>query len=322
MTDSFGRELDYLRISLTDRCNLRCSYCMPAEGVKNIPHCEILTLEENARIARVMASLGVKKIRLTGGEPLIRKNVVRLIEMINDTDGIDEICLTTNGLLLSGNAAALRKAGLSRVNISLDTLDEAVFRRITRSEEQLDRVLDGIAAAVEENIATSINCVPMAGVNDSELDRIALFSEKAPVDVRFIELMPIGRGRTHKGISSAEVLKKLEERFGKAELLPNDGHSPAMYYCFGGFVGRTGFISPMSHKFCDSCNRLRLTSDGFLKLCLQYPQGIDLKSPLRNGCTDRELADIISEAVKMKPREHSFCDTDMTDKRKMVQIGG
>ena len=322
MKDKFGREPDYLRISLTDRCNLRCGYCMPRCGVESIPHKEILTLEETARIVRIMAGLGVKKVRLTGGEPLIRKNITGFVEMITKIRGIEEICLTTNGILLSSMAAELKAAGLDRINVSLDSTDREIYRKIT-GEDRLSEVLSGIEAACDAGFPLKINCVPIRELNSSGLDDVAELAKERPIDVRFIELMPIGCGKNFKGISSSEVLDILEKRFGKAVLLKGDEHSPAVYYRFDGFAGKVGFISPISHKFCKSCNRLRLTSDGFLKLCLQYPAGVSLKRPLREGASDDELAEIIVRSVETKPLEHSFtAENSGSDQREMYRIGG
>ena len=322
MTDSYDRNIDYLRVSLTDRCDLRCTYCMPKCGVDNIPHKEILTLEETARIVRIMAGLGVKKLRITGGEPLIRRNVTGFVKLVSNITGIEDICMTTNGTRLSEYASQLKAAGLHRINISLDTTHRDVFSKITGTD-MLGKVLEGIDAAYDAGFPIKINCVPMKGVNDKNLDSVALLAKERPIDVRFIELMPIGCGKEHTGIRSDTVLHQLEENFGKAEPYERtDMSSPAEYYRFSGFCGNIGFISPMSHKFCRYCDRARLTSNGFLKLCLQYPDGADLKTPLRSGCSDDELSEMILAAVRKKPLQHSFSDTDMTDDRKMVQIGG
>ncbi|MBR4224172.1 MAG: GTP 3',8-cyclase MoaA [Oscillospiraceae bacterium] len=322
MKDSFGRTIDYLRISLTDRCDLRCIYCMPAEGVENIPHREILTFEETARLVRIMAGLGVRKIRLTGGEPLIRRDICSLVAMIDAVDGIEEICLTTNGTTLSDHSVMLRDAGVDRINVSLDTVDRDVYKRITGAD-RLDDVMRGIDTAYGLGIPLKINCVPIRNINDSEICSIALLAKDRAIDVRFIELMPIGCGKELNGILSDEISAMLAERFGDPkDAYDMDVSSPAVYHRFEGFRGRIGYISPMSHRFCERCDRIRLTASGYLKLCLQYPAGADLKTPMRNGSSDEELADIIKSAILQKPRAHSFSDRDATDDRKMVQIGG
>ena len=321
MRDSFGRVTDYLRISLTDRCNLRCRYCMPTCGVKDIPHREILSFEEILRILRIMAGQGLKKVRLTGGEPLLRKGVDRLIADISRIPGIEETLITTNGILLSRMCGDIKNAGVKRVNISLDTLDKEVFAGLTGTD-RLDEVLKGIDTAYDSGIGIRINCVPIRGINDRELESIALIARDREIDVRFIELMPIGLGAGFEGISSGEILERLKTAFGGYKEERKESRSPAFYCSFQGFKGRIGTISPMSHKFCESCDRLRLTSDGFLKLCLQYPAGADLKTPMREGISDEGLERLILETVKKKPLAHSFEKGELTDRRKMVQIGG
>ncbi len=325
MKDGFGREIDYLRISVTDKCNLRCRYCMPKQGVAVMPHEEVLTLEEIFRVVRIMESLGVKKIRFTGGEPLVRKNLVKLIGDVNGLAGISDIALTTNGLLLERYIDALKQAGLKRVNISLDTLEPSVFEQIT-GDDGLARVLAAVDAALDRGMQVKINCVPCRELNDGGIEELAGLAREKAVDVRFIELMPIGCGKNFHGISSEEILERLERQNGAAKKeLPTGQSETAQYYAFDGFQGRIGFISPMSHKFCGECNRVRLTVDGQLKLCLHYDNGLALKPLLRQGAEDDEIRERIAAAVKEKPRAHSFSDKkaqEHEEKRKMVQIGG
>ncbi|MBQ7584223.1 MAG: GTP 3',8-cyclase MoaA [Lachnospiraceae bacterium] len=355
MTDGYGRSIDYLRISLTDKCSLRCGYCMPAEGIRHLSHDDILSLEEIQRIAFIMTGLGIKKVRLTGGEPLVRRGVVRLVEMLSDKtdtrkkekkggdkyaneEAAPEIVMTTNGIRLPEMAADLKEAGLSGVNISLDTLNRDTFIRLTGYDE-LEKVLSGIAAASESGLTVKLNCVPVRGINDSEIKELVSFAEDTGADIRFIELMPIGCGGLFEGIPSGELIKKLEEIYGTAEMDSSGGKAgtesseagteglpaakgPAEYYRFDGLNVRVGFISPMSHCFCERCNRVRLTAEGFLKLCLQYPYGIDLRGPLRAGASDDEIRDMICRAVERKPASHSFGDGGSADNRKMIQIGG
>lgn len=324
MKDSFGRTIDYLRISLTDRCNFRCRYCMPGEDIKRIEQGEILTAEELERIVRVMAQLGIRKVRLTGGEPLVRKDVIRLVEGIRSIDGIDEIAMTSNGSLLGSSARALKEAGLDSVNISLDTLDRENFIRICGTDA-LGDVLSGIHGALSEGMTVKLNCVPVKEWNDSEIEEIAALAKEYPIDVRFIELMPIGCGKDHAGISSGVLLQRLKNRYGNgiAETKMPVPKEPAQYYRFDGFRGRVGLISPMSRKFCEGCRRIRLTAEGYLKLCLQFSSGVDLKKPVRKGCTDEALMYMIREAVKGKPREHHMGEVyENEEQRKMVQIGG
>lgn len=338
MQDGLGREIDYLRISVTDKCNLRCRYCMPPQGITPLAHEEILTLEEIFRLVGIMEQLGIRKVRLTGGEPMVRKNLPWLVEQIHGLCGIREIAMTTNGTLFAPQAEVYRKAGLTAVNISLDTLDPERFRCITGCDRAdraagVDSVLRAIDAALEQQLRVKINCVPCVEMNGEDIEGIAALAADRPVDVRFIELMPIGCGKNYTGISSEEILRRLEQRFGKAIAFlekVNMATGPAEYYQFPGFSGRIGFISPISHKFCRECNRVRLTCEGRLKLCLHYDRGLELKPLLRGGASDEEIGRQIINALKEKPSEHHFrekaADGGLTDgaeeQRKMVQIGG
>ena len=290
MQDGLGREIDYLRISVTDKCNLRCRYCMPPHGITPLAHEEILTLEEIFRLVGIMEQLGIRKVRLTGGEPMVRKNLPWLVEQIHGLCGIREIAMTTNGTLFAPQAKVYREAGLTAVNISLDTLDPERFRRITGCDRAdraagVDSVLCAIDAALEQQLRVKINCVPCVEMNGDDLEGIAMLAEDRPVDVRFIELMPIGCGKEYTGIPSKEILRRLEQHFGKAIAIPGksplavagraadpyeETNGPAEYYQFPGFSGRIGFISPISHKFCRECNRVRLTCEVRLNLCLIY----------------------------------------------------
>lgn len=330
MIDGNGRLIDYLRISVTDKCNLRCKYCMPSGGINLMPHEEILTLEEIYRVVSVMAKLGIKKVRFTGGEPLVRKNLTKLIGDINVIPGIEEISMTTNGILFADMAQDLKTAGLKSVNISLDTLDSDRFTQIT-GVNGVESVLASVDAALNEGLKVKINSVLCREFNEQDILALANIAKERNIDVRFIELMPIGCGKDFTGISSDEIMNKLENNFGKAKIFAGKvGNGPAVYYEFEGFAGKIGFISPMSHKFCSECNRVRLTCDGDLKLCLHYNKGIDLKEILRSGCSDSELLNVIKDAVMRKPKEHGF-DIDNqndvevikdADSRRMSQIGG
>lgn len=350
MQDGLGREIDYLRISVTDKCNLRCRYCMPPHGITPLAHAEILTLEEIFRLVGIMEQLGIRKVRLTGGEPMVRKNLPWLVEQIHGLCGIREIAMTTNGTLLAPQAKVYREAGLTAVNISLDTLDPERFRCITGCDRAdrtagVDSVLCAIDAALEQQLRVKINCVPCVEMNGDDLEGIAMLAEDRPVDVRFIELMPIGCGKDYTGISSEEILRRLERRFGAAIAVPGKSplavagdaaglyektDGPAAYYRFPGFCGRIGFISPISHKFCRECNRIRLTCEGRLKLCLHYDRGLELKPLLRSGASDEEIGRQIINALKEKPSEHHFRERTegeelpdgVEEQRKMVQIGG
>ena len=338
MQDGLGREIDYLRISVTDKCNLRCRYCMPPHGITPLAHEEILTLEEIFRLVGIMEQLGIRKVRLTGGEPMVRKNLPWLVEQIHGLCGIREIAMTTNGTLFAPQAKVYREAGLTAVNISLDTLDPERFRCITGCDQAdraagVDSVLRAIDAALEQQLRVKINCVPCVEMNGDDIEGIAALAADRPVDVRFIELMPIGCGKEYTGIPSKEILRRLEQRFGKAIAFSekvNMATGPAEYYQFPGFSGRIGFISPISHKFCRECNRVRLTCEGRLKLCLHYDRGLELKPLLRSGASDEEIGRQIINALKEKPSEHHFREKaageelpgGVEEQRKMVQIGG
>lgn len=350
MQDGLGREIDYLRISVTDKCNLRCRYCMPPHGITPLAHEEILTLEEIFRLVRIMEQLGIRKVRLTGGEPMVRKNLPWLVEQIHGLCRIREIAMTTNGTLFAPQAKVYREAGLTAVNISLDTLDPERFRCITGCDRAdrtagVDSVLCAIDAALEQQLRVKINCVPCVEMNGDDLEGIAMLAEDRSVDVRFIELMPIGCGKEYTGIPSKEILRRLEQHFGKAIAIPGksplavagraadpyeETNGPAEYYQFPGFSGRIGFISPISHKFCRECNRIRLTCEGRLKLCLHYDRGLELKPLLRGGANDEEIGRHIINALKEKPSEHHFRERTageelpdgVEEQRKMVQIGG
>ncbi len=330
MQDRFGRRIDYLRISVTDKCNLRCKYCMPSGGVELIPHEEVLSLEELARVTGIMAGLGIRSVRFTGGEPLVRKNLVSLVKAVHEMENIGEIALTTNGVLLEEQLPGLVEAGMTAVNISLDTVDPGIFREIT-GVDACGKVLAAIESCAAAGIRVKINCVPCREWNAGRLAEVAALARRLPVDVRFIELMPVGCGRQFHGIPSEEVLEGLVSRYGEARPLPDGvkrGNGPARYYEFDGFIGKIGFISPMSHRFCGECNRIRLTAEGRLKLCLQYNAGVELKPLLRGGGTDEELRTAILAAVEQKPMHHDFdkmggdADVQDSDNRKMVQIGG
>ncbi len=324
MIDRTGRRIDYLRISVTDRCNLRCRYCMPETGIPSVSHSEILSYDEIERIVSCAAGLGISKIKITGGEPLVRKNCPRLIRQLKAIPGIEHITLTTNGVLLAEQISELAEAGLEGVNISLDTLDPETFRTITR-RDGLEQVLSGMDAAVNfPGIRVKINCVPME-INREEYARLALLAKNRPVDVRFIEMMPMGYGKQYPVIDEPAVIGILEKEFGPlTENTEARGFGPAHYYSIENFTGRIGFISALSHKFCSSCNRVRLTSDGFLKQCLQYPDGTDLKSLIRRGCSDAELKETMEKTISGKPKSHQFGQdvSGSSEKKTMSQIGG
>ena len=324
MIDGFGRTIDYLRISVTDKCNLRCKYCMPEGGIELIPHEELLSLEELYRVVRIMEGLGIKKVRFTGGEPLVRKNLIKLIEDVGQLSGIEEIAMTTNGVLFADRAAELKKAGLTGVNISLDTLDRELFREITR-RDALEKVLEGIDAVLQyPDIPLKINCVPM-GKEEQDLVKLAGLAKDKMLHVRFIEMMPIGTGKDYCFLSEGDIRRQLEAVYGPMKPYKKVlGNGPCQYYELEGFQGKIGFISAISHKFCDECNRIRLTSQGFLKTCLQYNKGKDLRTLMREGASDEVIKAAIMEAIEAKPRAHQFHDAQIVEENSMgmSQIGG
>jgi cyclic pyranopterin phosphate synthase len=322
LLDPFGRSINYLRISVTDRCNLRCIYCMPPEGVPQMSHSEILSYEEIRTVVRAAAELGINKIRLTGGEPLVRADLPKLIKMLSRIDGIQELSLTTNGTLLKNYALELRQAGLSRINLSLDTLKPDRFRYITRLG-RLEDVLEGISAAKKAGFdPVKINAVVMQGINDDEILDFARMTCEEGCHVRFIELMPF-KGMA-EFVPSVEVRQRIS-LLGKLEPCPSiTGNGPARYYRLAGAKGTIGFISPLTEtSFCSRCNRIRLTADGRLRPCLLGEDEIDLKMPLRNNASTEELRRLILKAVASKPEHHHLEGGNVRPvKRKMSQIGG
>lgn len=326
--DSLSRPINYLRISVTDRCNLRCVYCMPAEGVSpRFAHDEILRYEEIVRVVQAAAAMGISKVRLTGGEPLARMGIADLVEMIAGVDGIDDISMTTNGILLTRHAERLRVAGLHRVNVSLDTLQPARFRQITRLGE-LGDVLAGIDAAQRAGLLPiKLNNVVMRGMNDDEILDFARLTRERPWHIRFIEVMPLGATAglaRMEHVPISEVRSRIETELGRLEPVEKGERSngPALYYRLQGAVGTIGFISPVSEHFCFSCNRLRLTADGKLRPCLLSDHEIDLREALRCGATGDELQDLLRVAIDRKPAGHHLAEDLAPSKRQMSQIGG
>lgn len=323
MLDSAGRTINYMRLSVTDRCNLRCAYCMPPEAIGCLPHSEILRYEEILRVVRAGVSLGIDQYRITGGEPLVRKGVADFVRMMKETTGVKYLALTTNGVLFSGMGEALKEAGLDAVNFSLDCMDAGSFHRLTRVHAWGD-VMAGIDKALELGLKTKLNCVPMEDYNADDWVRLAALAKDSALDVRFIEMMPIGLGKGFKPVRNADVLVRLAAEFGEpVKSAGRHGSGPAEYWDFPGFMGSVGFISAISDAFCGSCNRVRLTADGVLKPCLCYGGGLNLKPMLRSGASDEELGNAIKEAIFSKPMRHDFCEGGgVSESRKMVQIGG
>lgn len=325
MQDCHGRNIDYIRISVTDRCNLRCIYCMP-ETEECTSRQQMLSQGEIERLCRCFAKMGISKIKITGGEPLVRGDVTQLISRLKAIDGIENITLTTNGVLLKEQLPSLVAAGVDAVNISIDSLDEQEYEKISRRRE-LKRTLEGIESALGyPNLTVKINCVPLKGMNDRQLAQIAKLAQTRNIHVRFIEMMPIGYGKQFQFQTEEEIKKVLEKQLG-ITLLPYQGklgNGPSHYYTAEGYQGKLGFISAISHKFCSQCNRVRLTCDGFLKTCLQYNIGCDLRALLREEASEEMLMSAIYQTIYNKPLCHHFEeeDTKQVECRKMSQIGG
>ena len=324
MLDQYGRNINYMRISITDRCNLRCRYCMP-EGV-TCPegHDDILRYEEILRVCRAAVALGITRFKITGGEPLVRKGCADLIAQMKALPGLEQVTLTTNGLLLASKLDALCAAGLDALNISLDTLDPEKFRAITGWPDFSAGELRALLAnCCTRGLRTKLNAV-LLEENRDEAVELAALAEEFPVDLRFIELMPIGFGGSMTRVSPDEVLGQLKTHW--PDLHPTEekrGNGPAHYYASAALQGRIGFIDAVSHAFCANCNRVRLTSTGQLKPCLSFESTLDLRALLRSGCTEEELQTALEQAIYRKPRAHSFeRREEMTEHRTMSQIGG
>lgn len=323
--DQFGRAMTYLRISLTDRCNFRCVYCMPAVGMKFQPREELLSDDELLRVVGLCAELGFTKLRLTGGEPTIRPHITELVRAMKSFSGIEEISMTTNGLLLGRLANDLRDAGLDRVNISIDTLDPARFKLMTRGG-RLDLVWQGIEAAEAAGLTPiKLNTVVVAGQNDYEVGEMAALTLDRPWQVRFLEIMPLeGVGQVHdENLTTSEQTRaRLEERFGPLTPVDADAADPARLWCIPGSRGTIGFISPVSEPFCASCNRVRLTADGKLRLCLLRNDEADLRDLMRSGASDETLRAQIQKGIWRKPWGHLLSEGQRNTVRGMSQIGG
>ncbi len=328
INDAFNRPINYLRISVTDRCNLRCVYCMPPGGVAACAHADVLTYEEIETVVRAAAMLGLSKVRLTGGEPLVRAGFVELVRKLAAVPGIDDVALTTNGILLAAQARELAAAGLRRVNVSLDTLRPERFAKLTRADA-LPRVLEGIAAAQAAGLApVKINTVVVRGLNDDEVADIARTTIEREWHVRFIELMPLGESAewADQGYVPTAEIRAAVETLGPlapaGQAAPAAGAGPARYFRLPGARGTVGFISPVSEHFCFHCNRLRLTADGRLRPCLLREDEIDLRTALRAGAGIAAVADLIAQAVRLKPEGHQLARGNAPAGRTMSQIGG
>lgn len=330
LVDGFGRTIDYLRVSVTDRCNLRCKYCMPQSGCRFLPHDEILSLEEMLRIIRILCGLGITKVRFTGGEPLLRRNAVHLFSETKKISGLRDMRLTTNGLLLEKYCGEILHAGFDGVNVSLDSTDGGIFSKVSGAAPQLlESIVAGIDRLAESSIEIKMNCVPVRGLNDDpkNLAGLVCFAQARGIALRFIELMPLGCGKSFKGIPSGELSAILEPFLGNSEpdnssrglssvrLFKRAGNALAEEFAerFESETGkslpdtlRAGFISPMSKAFCASCNRMRLSSDGRLMLCLHSDRSVDLKKLMREGASDELIAAAVKKALLQKPFSHDL----------------
>ncbi len=326
LVDAFRRPITYLRVSVTDRCNLRCVYCMPADGLPWIPNADVLTFDEITQIVRAAAAIGVRSIRLTGGEPLIRPDLPRLVAMLRDIAGIDDLSLSTNGLLLGELAEPLARAGLQRVNVSLDTLRADRYAELAR-RPGLEKTLAGIDAALAHGLGpVKVNVVVMRGRNDDELADFAALTRTRAVHVRFIEVMPVTENvalQRDAWVSSDEVLTRIGA-LGALHAVPNPhGNGPARTFAYDGAPGTVGVISPLAHDYCDTCNRVRLSADGRLKLCLFGDHMIDLRSPLRAGGGHEAITDLLRAAMHVKPeRHHLALGETASAMRALSEIGG
>ena len=323
--DSYGRRIDYLRISLTDRCNMRCVYCMPAVGMQFQPRPELLTNDELLLVVRAAAAAGFRKLRLTGGEPTLRHDLVELIRAMKAVPGIEQIAMTTNALRLRKLAAPLKEAGLDRVNISIDSLDPVKFRQLTRGGN-LDEVWSGVHAADDVGLRPlKLNAVIVRGMNDDEIVPLAALTTQHPWEFRFIEVMPLTgvAGLADEGVvSTAELIGRIEAHFGPLQPYGQDPADPARRFRIPGAPGKLGFISAVTDPFCSTCNRMRLTADGRLHLCLLRDDEVDLRAAIRSGATQAEVEQIIRHAVELKPWGHGLPDGVRPTLRGMSQLGG
>ena len=323
MQDGQGRTIDYLRLSVTDKCNLRCQYCMPEEGVCALRHEDMLRHEEILRCCTILARMGIRKLKITGGEPLIRKNIESLLHTLYAIDDIEQMTLTTNGQSLEEKLPALVKAGVSAINISLDTLDAETYASLTRGGD-LRRVIRAVDAATEYPVTIKINCVALHQSEKEILDLID-FAQTRHILLRFIELMPIGLGKAFEGLSLNALRHIIEHAHGAGtQSAQRYGNGPARYYDYPGLATSIGFISAVSEAFCSECNRIRLTADGDLKLCLHYEIGLSMKTLLRSDASDVEIEQAILRALADKPKQHGFCSAQSgaVERHNMNRLGG
>ncbi|GHS93354.1 cyclic pyranopterin monophosphate synthase [Synergistales bacterium] len=322
MLDRFEREINYARISITDRCNLRCVYCMPESGVRPLRHADILSYENILRICEVFSALGINKLKITGGEPLVRKGAVDLIACLKQIDGISCVTLTTNGHLLAEHAQKLKEIGLDGVNISLNTLEPSVYSNVTRGGD-VNKALAAIDAAIDAGIPSiKLNCVPLGAESRRDVLQVAALARNRVIHVRFIEMMPIGAGFAFTGLSNGMVCEWIEREYGKwTPTEKSYGNGPAKYGALPDFRGKIGFISATSDCFCERCNRVRLTSNGFVRACLNQTDGVSLLPALSEADDDKLFYDIRTAILK-KPERHNFSSREESVKDVMSKIGG
>lgn len=324
--DIYGRKIEYIRLSLTDRCNFRCVYCMPPEGEPHIPHDEILSYEELMRFCGITARLGISRYKITGGEPFCRKGAVDFIRDLKKLPGVEQTTITTNGAYLARHVDELAAIGVDGVNVSFDSLIQDNFNQITRSKVRIDDIKDAMAAVRAKGIRVKMNAVPLRNYNEEDLPELTAFALEHGYHIRFIELMPVGAGRVYEGIPQDEIREMIERKFGPLSPLGRViGNGPAECYSVDGHEGSVGFISAMSKKFCHQCNRIRFTSLGYLKTCLHHNIGVDLKPLLRGKASDAELEEAIVTAVQKKPKAHEFSRTPHEGEPKdflMNSVGG
>ena len=327
MIDQFNRDINYLRVSVTDRCNLRCVYCLPEFSKDFIDESKLLTIDEYFRLIRILGNLGIKKVRITGGEPLVRRGIPGLIKSINNLENIEETAMTTNGILLEKYLDELAENGLSSLNISLDILDEKKYNYITRGGE-LEKVVRSIEKAIEYKIKIKLNSVIIDDFNKNDIKSLVDFAVDKNIDIRFIELMPIGCGQNLKGVSNEEILEIISKDRKTAEMNSSGTISgPAAYHKIEGTNTRIGFISPLSSCFCETCNRIRITSEGKLKQCLYYDSKLDLMKLLRTETSDKKLMEEIKNEIYFKNKQHNFTGSPENkekekEKNTMSVIGG
>lgn len=325
MFDKYYRNIEYMRVSITNQCNLRCFYCMPYDNeIQRTRKC--LTLDEIVYICKCAADIGINKIKITGGEPFVREEAVLLIKKIKEIPKIKQVTLTTNGVLLERYIDELDPSFIDGINVSLDTLKREKYEKIT-GKDAFFKVWNGINKSLEKGIPTKINVVPLVGINDNELIDIVKLVENKNLSVRFIEIMPIGYGKKYMHIKGNDVLKMIRQKYPDLKICDEKiGNGPATYYSSASWTGNVGFINAVTNKFCSNCNRVRLTSTGYLKTCLCYEDGIDIIKKVREGLDEKEITQIMSDVIRNKPMEHNFYQKNFSNKRvetnEMYKIGG